>query len=205
MGYFAPSVTYFSLLHITGIENIAILCSKIHKEDLQWSDKMTIIEQDFPTLPNHYTYRICPIPEDITGALSQNTLLSNLYPVRVGYLQRAYRHYVQRGPLDDFMLLYCVDGNGWYREGSQRWTIEPGQAFVAFQGTVHCYGADKTQPWTVQWVYFNGTQAAHLLQFAGISREQPVFSITERVRAIELFTEMLETLALGYSPPYLVR
>jgi AraC-like DNA-binding protein len=119
-------------------------------------------------------------------------------------MRKALGHYVERPTLDNYLVIYCLAGRGWYRSNGRRWEVAKGQMLFVFRDTAHAYGADKVDPWTIQWVHFNGADVEILLDLAGITPEQPVLSIGERLNVIMLFDQILNTLRAGYNLHYLV-
>lgn len=83
---------------------------------------------------------------------------------------------------DHFLIHYIVSGHGIYETGGKRYELSAGHGFLAVPSQVIHYAADQNDPWQYCWVGFNGTEAAHLLQLAGLSAEHPVFRYDKDAR-----------------------
>ncbi|GAB4449427.1 MAG: AraC family transcriptional regulator [Anaerolineae bacterium] len=140
----------------------------------------------------------------MTAQYGGHPLLAGLHVTRAGYFPRARGQYVERDSIDETILIYCLDGAGWYRAAGQFGTITAGQAFFALPGEAHAYGADNSNPWVIQWAHFCGDHAADLLALAGVSPGQQLLSIGRRQNLVNLFDELLAVLEHGYSLYYLI-
>ena len=149
-------------------------------------------------------YKLHRIPGDVTAQHSRHPLLAGLTVTRAGYFPRAKGQYVERDSIEEYILIYCLDGAGWYRTAGQFGAITAGQAFFVLPGEAHAYGADDTQPWIIQWAHFNGEHSPHFLALAGVTEGQQVLSVGRRLNLINLFNELLSALERGYSLYYLI-
>jgi len=159
-------------------------------------------QHEYPEHPPHY--KIYRIPEDIILQQLRHPLLADLMVTRAGYFPQAAGHHVVRETIDEYIVIYCVEGSGWLRSEGELWPIHPGELLVVFPGTAHAYGADKSTPWSIYWAHFRGGQVPHFLQLANISLHRPVTSIGERLQIIALFNQILTTLRSGYSSYHLM-
>jgi AraC-like DNA-binding protein len=58
------------------------------------------------------------------------------------------------------VLIYCVEGEGWYRIGDKDYfQVKANQYFILPKGKSHAYGADRDNPWTIYWLHFKGKHA----------------------------------------------
>lgn len=140
------------------------------------------------------------IPKMITDMLETDPMGSALHITDIGYYPKARHHYRERrDKLGQFVLIYCVEGRGWYRIGDTRHDVGSGQFFILPPDKPHAYGSDDTEPWTIYWIHFRGTLAG---QYAsGLSSPHSITSapdsrISDR-RA--LFEEIFYTLKSGYN------
>lgn len=149
-------------------------------------------------------YKIYRIPEEIIRHSSQNPLLADFMITKAGYFPKAAGHEVNRDTYDQFVIIYCLDGQGWFRSGERHWDIGQGQVVFVLPDTAHGYGAIDDNPWTIQWAVFQGAHAPGLLQLIGVSRENPVLSIGEQLNITILFQDIISALQSGYSLHYLL-
>ena len=129
-----------------------------------------------------------------------DSLVSSLYVTDIGYYPRASHHYRERRvPIGQYVLIYCVDGNGWYRVGSREHQVGAGQFFILPPGVPHAYGAAPAGSWTIYWIHFSGAHAAIYAQ--GMQGPQKISVATDSriMDRIGIFEEILTTLSSGTS------
>ncbi len=101
------------------------------------------------------------LPQMIIDMEKADPLVSSLYITDIGYYPHARGHYRERKvPIAQHVLIYCVDGAGWYSMGnSQLQRIGANQFVILPAGKPHAYHSDTDNPWTIYWVHFTGTQS----------------------------------------------
>lgn len=122
-------------------------------------------------------------------------LVSNLYLTDIGYYPHATHHYRNRqDAIDQYVLIYCVDGSGWYRIGDKEYKVRKNQFFILPAGKPHTYGADEGDGWSIYWIHFRGGLAG--LYADGANKPQEI-KITTTSRVSErhnIFEEIFHTL-----------
>jgi len=87
-------------------------------------------------------------------------MLQSLLPTTIGWYPSARYHFLEREQgVNEHILIFCVDGLGWYEIEGERHSVEPKQALLIPRGLPHSYGSDETNPWSIHWVHFLGTEA----------------------------------------------
>lgn len=143
--------------------------------------------------------RAIVLPKMIIDWMESDALTSALHITDMGYYPKAQSHYRERKePINQYVLIYCVNGAGWYRVGGQEYQVVGGQYFILPAGLPHEYCADNTNPWTIYWIHFKGTLASCYVP--GVSHPIDVkpdkdSRISDRLR---LFEEIYNTLKAGY-------
>lgn len=126
----------------------------------------------------------------------RDELVSSLFVTDIGYYPNATNHYRERKQaIDQYVLIYCVDGNGWYRLKGKDYQINKNQFFILPAGEPHIYGANDS--WTIYWVHFRGAHAA--IYAEGMQTPQSInVAMNSRIRdRINIFEELLSTLHAG--------
>ena len=98
----------------------------------------------------------------------QDPLVSSLYITDIGYYPHADGHFrTRQEPISEYVLIYCMEGNGWYEVSDsssassvRRYDVGPNQYFILPPGVPHAYGASPHHPWTIYWLHFTGQHAA---------------------------------------------
>lgn len=136
----------------------------------------------------------------------QHALLSTLFVTGVGHITRGLGHRFERQTIDEYILLYCVEGQGWLRSGSVIHPMQSGDVGIVLLGTPHAYGADDADPWSLYWAHFGGSQVAAFLDPLGLTRDAPVLSLAshEWSSLAQSFKAMLALLNVDTSFPYLL-
>jgi len=136
------------------------------------------------------------LPKAVTDIIESDPLASALFITDIGYYPRAAHHFrSRREPIGQYVLIYCVDGAGWYEVDGRRFDVRPNSYFILPAGRPHSYAADAAAPWTIYWIHFRGTLAQHYA--AGCVGPQDVSpSDTSRIsNRISLFEEIYNSLA----------
>jgi AraC family transcriptional regulator, arabinose operon regulatory protein len=126
-------------------------------------------------------------------------LLTALYVRSTGQITRGLGHHFERETIDEYIMLYCVEGRGWLRIGSRTFPIGPHDLCFVLTGHAHGYGADDHDPWTIHWAHFDGHQAAAFVELIGASAQSPVIALRgdTRPNLARHFNAMLSLLAVG--------
>ena len=104
------------------------------------------------------------IPAPIKALAQKDSILSQLYITDIGHYPKAKSHYVERnGHLPQFILIYCIHGNGWSQiKGEPKVSIKSGDLIIIPSNCEHSYGTDVNQSWEIYWIHFKGIQAEAL-------------------------------------------
>lgn len=144
--------------------------------------------------------RAIVIPKLILDMIENDPLAALLHVTDIGYYPAAAYHYRERlEPIDQHVLIYCVDGEGFYTVRNHEYHVQANQFFVLPKGEPHRYGTGHLKPWTIYWLHFRGSVAdAYLSETLAPSDVTP--GITSRIGdRIRIFEEMFSTLEAGYS------
>jgi AraC-like DNA-binding protein len=132
--------------------------------------------RDFPNM------RSIELPANVIRRSLYEPLLRDLLVTRIGYHSRTVGHYIPRpeGSLDH-ILMFCVEGEGWVSIAGKDRTIRNDQMFCLPAGVPHWYGSSEDNPWSTYWLHFTGRQAAEYFQWIGVSPENPVLHLSQRM------------------------
>lgn len=144
--------------------------------------------------------RAIVLPQLIIRMMEKDPLVSMLHITDIGYYPKALHHFRERKqPIDQYVFIYCINGSGWFRINEREYAVSSNQYFILPAGVPHAYGASPDTPWTIYWIHFKGTLAPYYAQKA----VHPVDirpEIHSRIsNRINLFEEIFNTLASGYS------
>lgn len=126
-------------------------------------------------------------------------LASSLYITDIGFYPKAAGHYRERAiPITQNVLIYCVEGRGWYRVGGNEYKVEPDQYFILPAGSPHTYASDEQKPWTIYWVHFMGEHAAIYAEGALEPHDVKPGVMSRISERNNIFEEIFNTLNNGY-------
>ncbi len=141
------------------------------------------------------------IPSSIIEGLKNDEFGSLLHITDIGYYPKASFHFISRTKEEacEYILIYCVEGSGWFELDGSRHKVEPNHFFILPKGKSHAYGSNPTNPWTIYWMHFDGDKAGFFSE--GLDKSSCVnpeknSRIEER---LHLFEEIFSTLKNGYS------
>lgn len=105
------------------------------------------------------------IPRPMVQQLAAHPLLHSLLTTDIGWYPAARYHYVERPEgAAEHILMYCVQGAGWYEVAGSRHVLAAHEAVVLPAGVAHAYGAATDEPWSIHWVHFTGIEGDYYAQ-----------------------------------------
>lgn len=144
--------------------------------------------------------RLITLPPMAIDSGIADPLVSSLYVTDIGYYPHADGHFCQRNePITEHVLIYCVDGMGWYEVNGEKHIVTANHFFVLPAGKPHTYGADENNPWTIYWIHFSGAHAT--IYATGALHPQEIKpNMRSRINyRNQIFEEIFNTLYNGYS------
>lgn len=105
--------------------------------------------------------RAIVIPQMIVRMMEDDPMTAVLHITDIGFYPKAMHHYRERKePINQHVLIYCVDGAGSYSVRGKEYSVGANQYFILPANEPHRYQADDRTPWTIYWVHFKGTLAS---------------------------------------------
>jgi AraC-like DNA-binding protein len=138
------------------------------------------------------------LPPMIVEMERNDSLVSSLYVTDIGYFPQAAHHFCERkDPIGQYVLIYCVEGSGWYRVASKEYQVTKGQFFILPPYQPHAYGTSEDQSWTIYWLHFSGAHAAIYAEGMQMPQNIKVAMNSRIMYRISIFEELLTTLQSG--------
>ena len=124
----------------------------------------------------------------------------SLYITHIGFFPKAQFHFRERElGCDDFILIYCLEGKGYYSTTMGLYELTANQFFILPPHQFHNYQADLYDPWTIYWVHFSSNRLKELGQEYDLDRFVKPTDISFNQKILDTWNEMFVTLAQGYS------
>jgi AraC-like DNA-binding protein len=141
----------------------------------------------------------------ISDQCAAHPLISNLYVTDIGYYPRAQYHYRERlQGIDQYIFIYCIEGNGTVSIQENTYAIEAGEFFIVPANVAHSYMADADHPWTIYWIHFKGQSARTITDLFQHRYNGYKGFKHYNDQTVQLFNEIYEHLERGYSMDHLV-
>lgn len=110
--------------------------------------------------------KVCIFPNTLKLKLKKNSLCKNLYLTDIGYYPKALYHARERlHGCQQYILIYCMHGEGWFSIHQQNYQVKSNQFFILPRGAGHKYGSDLKNPWSIYWVHFTGDLAKNYFHY----------------------------------------
>lgn len=102
----------------------------------------------------------CILPQSKRKFCAAHSFCKKLYITDIGYYPNAAFHNRERKHgCQQYVLIYCSKGEGWYSIRNRKFTVKQNQYFILPKGIPHEYGAEVKNPWSIYWVHFTGENA----------------------------------------------
>ncbi len=139
------------------------------------------------------------VPYDVAVKAAAHPIGRGLLIKNAGYAKQWRGHDTARDGIDEYILIYCIDGKGFFEFGGTRHLISADTALVCFPAYPHWYGADEKDPWTIYWAHFTGRDASELCALSSLTIDTPVGHTGMRASMIGTFNELLSSFDEGAS------
>jgi hypothetical protein len=138
------------------------------------------------------------LPPVIVEMEEQDLICKGLFITDIGYYPKAQHHRrVREKGVNQYVLIYCVDGSGFYVVDGKRYEVKKNQYFILPAFKPHEYGADEGKGWTIYWVHFSGIAASAYAEGAATPQSINVTMYSRIGDRINIFEEILTTLHFG--------
>jgi AraC-like DNA-binding protein/mannose-6-phosphate isomerase-like protein (cupin superfamily) len=132
--------------------------------------------------------------------LANNSITEGFQITAIGYYPKAAYHDRQRpAGSKEFILLYCVDGEGQVKVDHQIFNLLPNDFFVIPPFKNHHYRSSQNNPWSIYWVHFKGKVANALIEKFYLRRGLRKGAIAYSEKLLENFREAIDLLSDRFS------
>jgi AraC-like DNA-binding protein len=154
-----------------------------------------------PKLREGFTgQKMIVIPKQIRKNIKSDPLLNTLFITDIGFYPKAKFHYRERkSGCSQHILIYCVEGAGWYELENQRYEVKPDEFFILPAGLPHKYSSNAEFPWNIYWIHFRGNMADRYIH-SFLNTKKPIHHAVSHIDdRLQIFEEIYQTLEKGYS------
>ncbi|MBB5394778.1 AraC family transcriptional regulator [Mucilaginibacter sp. AK015] len=140
--------------------------------------------------------RMIVLPPNIKRAITSNALIKDFYLTAIGYYPKAaYHDRERRNGSNEYILLYCIDGEGHVYLNGYEHNLKPNTFFIIPRNVAHRYKSSETNPWSIYWVHFSGPNAGLIYNRSlenNLPVVQPVPYDASRIKLYEQIYTVLE-------------
>ncbi|WP_347839778.1 AraC family transcriptional regulator [uncultured Draconibacterium sp.] len=149
--------------------------------------------------------RMVYLPGIVKKKILKDPRVYDLYITHIGIFPKALGHLRNR-PIgsSQYILIYCVDGEGWVEIKGQRKILRANQLIIIPRKTACKYGAGTERPWTNYWLHYTGKHAGLYSPPLGQVIEIPPTNNSRIEERLVLFEEMLQNLEDYFQPEKVV-
>jgi AraC-like DNA-binding protein len=129
---------------------------------------------------------------------------------RAGYFYKYKEHDVKRTGINEYVLLLCIDGKGYVNTDNQKYTVTKGYIAILNKNHPHSYGSDKSDPWTILWLHFSGSEMENYYKTLKSKTLSSVFyrgdylDLADNInRILSCLEESFDTISVGQASCYM--
>ena len=102
---------------------------------------------------------------NIRKEIKNNPLINSLYLTAIGYYPNAAGHdRTRKGGSSEFILLYCMDGEGKIELSGKTHQMRANTFFIIPKNVPYRYYSLEKNPWTIYWLHFSGTNSRRIFE-----------------------------------------
>src|SRR5215467_6140892 len=141
------------------------------------------------------------IPYEVLRSHTDNTVFrSSLFITHIGFFPKAQFHFREREQgCDDFILIYCLEGKGYYSTTRDNYELTANQFFILPPQEFHNYQADLNDPWTIYWIHFSSSKLKEFGEEYDLEKFIKPTDILFNQKILDAWNEMYVSMAQGYT------
>lgn len=120
----------------------------------------------------------------------QNRRLKDFNPIIVGKERCSPTHSYGPAVRWHTLIHFVESGHGFLRKNGEEYRVGPGEAFIILPDEITDYRSDPDDPWSYQWIGFDGALAARFAELPAVIRVSP--EISARLFSEEIQNELNE-------------
>lgn len=145
--------------------------------------------------------KLIRLPKHIRETLAEDPITGQLFLTDIGLYPPVNNHRVVRNePLQQQILIYCTDGEGWCKFDGKIHTVKKNSYFIVPAGSPHAYGNTEGKHWAIYWIHFNGIQSSRYSEQLCDRRFGEGIPLIPRRELFQLFHETIVDLENGLTP-----
>ncbi|RZM19647.1 MAG: AraC family transcriptional regulator [Pedobacter sp.] len=144
--------------------------------------------------------RMIVLTPNIRKSIKNNPLINSFYLTAIGYYPHAVGHDRERKTGSaEFILLYCIDGEGHIEMDHTTYTLKANTFFIIPKNIPHRYFSSTKNPWSIYWLHFSGTNSRMIYERSLVDNQHQVHAIPFEEYRIQLFNQIYSILEHSFS------
>jgi AraC family transcriptional regulator, arabinose operon regulatory protein len=146
--------------------------------------------------------RLVVLPSAVRARVQTHPLLRGLLVTDAGIFPQVKLHFIERSHgASTTLLIVCLAGRGWFRlAAGPAQPVTPGTVVWLPAQQAHAYGATEKEPWTIEWVHFQGEEVDSWRNLLGIPLEGGALSLAPSLAGELRVGQVWAHLDHGYTP-----
>lgn len=148
--------------------------------------------------------RFLMLPEYLLEEYSKDPIISNLYLRKIGYFPHVKYHYIQKEKGCDYaMLIYCIDGEGWYQIEHKKYSLRKDEYVILPPYIPYSFGANNENPWSIYWLHYKGENASYYQHSNYTPKHIQNNDCSRLQNRLQLFEEIYHCFSLSYTKEFM--
>jgi AraC-like DNA-binding protein/mannose-6-phosphate isomerase-like protein (cupin superfamily) len=142
--------------------------------------------------------RAIVVPYSVRHFQFENQLTCSLFITHIGYYPNAKYHFRKRSKgANEHILIYCESGKGFITVEDEKFSLSKNHVFIIPANKTHSYEAEASNPWSIYWIHFKGTNTPLYTSIFGRIINIDDKRLSDR---LDLFEEIYQNLEMGFYP-----
>jgi AraC-like DNA-binding protein len=137
------------------------------------------------------------LPQGTVQELAANELSCHCYPLAFGYYPEARGHQMSRPDPQDYLVIYCTDGQATLDWQGRPVAVSGGDLLLLPPGQAHGYQADSTRPWSLYWMHLDGDDLPALFRLLDPAASGSI-PVGLHAPLVDNFRTLLSLVSAGY-------
>lgn len=135
------------------------------------------------------------LPPNVERLIIKNPITNKFFLTAIGFYPNASYHDIERiNGCKEYILIYCISGEGKIYMEAQVFDILPNTYFIIPKNIPHRYSSSTSKPWTIYWVHYSGITAENIFKHTLINDQPSVQLLAFDENRIQLFNHIYEML-----------
>ncbi|HTN35682.1 MAG TPA: AraC family transcriptional regulator [Arachidicoccus sp.] len=135
-------------------------------------------EKEIPREEGFMGQKMIILPPNLEHKSRSNVIIKRFYLTAIGFYPHAgYHHKNRPSGCKDFILIYCISGQGNIILEDRTFQLVPNSYFIIPKDKAHHYESSEEFPWSIYWAHFNGEIAGGICNRLNSDQKYPAVQL----------------------------